>query len=114
MALSTLVSVFLTQTLVVIALLVIFLLLLSSVRTYAKLRHVPGPLLAALTDYPRLSWVLTGRAQEIHLEQHRKHGKIVRFGPNMVSVSDPNEIPNIYGFTGKYQKVSSAARFTSL
>ena len=76
---------------------------------HAKLRHIPGPFLASLTNIPRLRWVLTGKAHEVHTGLHRKYGKLVRFGPNMVSVSDPAEIPNIYGFNGKYIKVRKAA-----
>ena len=80
-------------------------LLVWTIRSYTSLRHVDGPFLASLTNWVRYSWVLTNRAHEIHLEEHRKHGKLVRFGPNMVSVADPSEIPNIYGFSAKYQKV---------
>ena len=75
-------------------------------RSYIRLWHVPGPLLAALTNFPRLSWILTGHAHDIHIALHRKYGKLVRFGPNMVSVADPAEIPNIYGFGGKFVKVN--------
>ena len=74
-------------------------------QSYAKLRHVPGPFLASLTNFPRLCWVLSNRAHDIHISHHRKYGKLVRFGPNMVSVGDPAEIPNIYGFNGKFVKV---------
>lgn len=113
MALLALLDIFETNHLMIV-LLAIVLVVFSWIHTYLKLRHVPGPFLAALSNCARFSWVLTGRAQAIHLEQHRKYGKIVRFGPNMVSVSDPNEIPNIYGFTGKFKKVSLAAILTSL
>jgi len=89
---------------VLASLLVTFLWLL---RSYLRLRHVPGPFLASLTNFPRLSWVLTGRAHDIHIGLHRKYGKIVRFGPNMVSVADPAEIPNIYSFSGKFAKVNA-------
>src|SRR2546429_8194413 len=93
----------LSPMLVVISLLAA--LLLWSLRSYARLRHVPGPFLASLTNIPRMSWVLSGRAHDVHISLHRKYGKLVRFGPNMVSVGDPAEIPNIYGFSGKFAKV---------
>lgn len=73
-------------------------------QSYARLRHVPGPLLASLTNLPRASWVVSNRAHDIHIALHRKYGKLVRFGPNMISVADPAEIANIYGFTGKFPK----------
>jgi hypothetical protein len=63
---------------------------------YMHLSNVPGPFLARLTNLQRAGWVASNRAHEIHIEQHEKHGDVVRFGPNMVSVSDPREIPKIY------------------
>lgn len=72
--------------------------------SYTRLRSIPGPFLASLTNLPRLLWVRNGNAHDIHITLHRKYGRLVRFGPNMISVSDPAEIPNIYGFNGKYPK----------
>ncbi|PVI03916.1 hypothetical protein DM02DRAFT_652151 [Periconia macrospinosa] len=43
-------------------------------------------------------WVNSNRAHEIHIKLHRKYGHTTRFGPNMVSVSDPKEINTIYSF----------------
>ena len=85
--------------------LAISLTLLWAVRSYIILRHVPGPFLAAWTNLPRLSWVMSNRAHDIHIQLHRQYGKLVRFGPNMVSISDPAEIPTIYGFNPIFQKV---------
>ena len=82
-----------------------FSFLLWSFYSYFRLRDVPGPSIAAWTNLPRLSWVLSNRAHEIHIQLHRQYGKIVRFGPNMVSISDPAEISTIYGFNPNFQKV---------
>ena len=82
-----------------------FSFLLWSFHSYFRLRHVPGPFIAAWTNLPRLSWVLSNRAHDIHIQLHRRYGKIVRFGPNMVSISDPAEISTIYGFNPIFQKV---------
>lgn len=80
-------------------------LLLVSIRSYWRLSHIPGPLLANFTNIPRFLWVLSYKAHEKHIEQHRKYGPIVRFGPNMVSVGDPAEIGTIYRFSKPWQKV---------
>ena len=77
---------------------------LWSVRSYLTLWHVSGPVWASLTNIPRVIWVLQGDAHDTHLALHRKYGSLVRFGPNMVSVSDPAEILNIYGSNGKFEK----------
>lgn len=76
-------------------------------RRYIKLRHVPGPFWARWSNLPRFSWVLGRRAHEIYISLHEKHGRLVRMGPNVVSVGDPAEIRNIYGITEKFKKVRS-------
>lgn len=79
-----------------------------NVQSYLRLRHVPGPWLAAWTNIPRLLWVASGNAHDIHLALHRKYGDIVRFGPNMISVQDPAQIGTIYSIHRKFAKVSHA------
>ncbi|KAA8652914.1 cytochrome P450 [Aspergillus tanneri] len=61
-----------------------------------RLRHIPGPFLASLTNFTRMSWVSTKKAHLIHQEIHQKYGDVVRLGPNMVSISDPSAILTIY------------------
>ncbi|KAF2104916.1 cytochrome P450 [Rhizodiscina lignyota] len=65
---------------------------------YSKLRSVPGPFLAAFTDLWR--W----RAQQKTLfygptlvKLHEQYGKLVRIGPNLVSISDPAAVNVVYG-----------------
>lgn len=72
---------------------------------YLRLRHIPGPFIPSISNIPRLYWVLTGRAHDIHIALHERYGSLVRMGPNMVSVGDPKEIGKIYGITGRYKKV---------
>ena len=85
-------------------------LLFRSVTSYLRLRQVPGPFLAAWTNFPRVSWVLSKRAHEIHIGLHEKYGDLVRFGPNMVSVADPREIPTIYPMRPGFVKVGMSER----
>ena len=75
--------------------------------TYLKLRSIPGPFFAALSDLPRLYWTWTRKPFEKHIELHHKYGPLVQLGPNMVSVADPAAISIIYGFNYNFQKVSS-------
>ena len=90
-------------------LLAISFLLLASyyIRVYVRLRHVPGPLLASLSNLARRSWVLTGNSHNIHLDLHKKYGKVVRFGPNAVSISDTRGVAEVYGLGARFPKVSS-------
>ncbi|KAL5333961.1 cytochrome P450 [Aspergillus crustosus] len=70
--------------------------LLHLALTYSRLRHIPGPFWARFTNLQRVSWVRTKRAHEIHHELHNKYGEVVRFGPDMVSLSNPAWIPVLY------------------
>ncbi|KAF2135595.1 uncharacterized protein K452DRAFT_293104 [Aplosporella prunicola CBS 121167] len=79
----------------------ISLLVHRIISDYLKLRHVPGPFFAAFSNLPRVSWVLSKRAHNKHIELHEKYGDLVRFGPNMVSCSDPTQIPTIYPLKGR-------------
>ena len=83
-------------------------------RTWARLRSVPGPLWASISDLPRLYWVWTRKPFLKHVELHKKYGKLVRLGPNMVSVADPGEIKNIYGFNYDFNKVRARSMPVSL
>ena len=72
--------------------------------SYIHLSHVPGPRVASLTNLARVSWVYSNRSHEKHIELHRQYGSFVRFGPNMVSVSDPAAIPQVYGLNSRFPK----------
>jgi hypothetical protein len=91
-------------TLLFIILLILFFTF-RVVRTYLKLSHIPGPIFAGFSNLPRVSWVLSKHAHDIHIELHEKYGDLVRFGPNMVSVADPAEIPTIYPLKAGFVKV---------
>lgn len=76
----------------------------NAFRSYMRLRHIPGPRLAALSNLVRRSWVTAGDAHQIHTDLHRRYGTVVRFGPNAIMVSQPKVIDNIYGFKNRFQK----------
>ena len=92
-----------------VSILSLLILSLYFFHSYILLREIPGPVLAAFSNLPRVSWILSKQAHDIHIDLHRKYGKLVRFGPNMVSVGDSAEIPTLYGFTGKFKKVRNGS-----
>ncbi|KAK4225578.1 cytochrome P450 [Podospora fimiseda] len=81
----------------------LFLLLLFYC-SWRRHRHVPGPFLASISNIPRLRWAWSGQAHRMHLQLHGKYGKLVRIGPNCISVGDPREIQKIYGTGVRMQK----------
>ncbi|EWG48595.1 hypothetical protein FVEG_16290 [Fusarium verticillioides 7600] len=60
------------------------------------LSHVPGPWFAGFTDLWRLLIVRGRRAQEVHIELHKKYGPAVRLGPQAVSIADTDALKVIY------------------
>jgi cytochrome P450 len=72
--------------------------------TYARLRDVPGPFIAKFTNLWRLLVVWRRDSHDTYLELHKKHGDLVRIGPNCVSISRPDMIQTIYGIQKGYVK----------
>lgn len=83
----------------------------------------PGPALASVSDWWRFWDVYRRRPDITQLALHRKHGDVVRLGPNCLSFSNPRAIKQIYGLnkgmtkSGFYpvqQAVSNGHRLPSL
>lgn len=70
------------------------------------LHRYPGPLWARFTDLWRYIDVRGRRPEATHIALHKKHGDIVRLGPNVLSFSDPKAIRTIYGLNKGFVKVS--------
>ncbi|ETN38114.1 uncharacterized protein HMPREF1541_07738 [Cyphellophora europaea CBS 101466] len=87
------------------------------------LNKYPGHPLAKVTDWWRFYDVWNRRPDITHLALHRKHGDIVRLGPNSLSFANPKALKQIYGLnkgmvkSGFYpvqQAVSNGHRLPSL
>ena len=82
----------------------LFLLCFHLFYTHWRLRHIPGPFLANFTDLWRLHQVSTRSSHETFLTLHKRYGDLVRTGPNCVSISKPDIIPDIYGISKGFVK----------
>lgn len=71
----------------------------------SPLRSIPGPFWAKFTDLWRLLDFCRATQIQTQQELHRKLGTAVRLGPNMVSLSDPSLLKQIYGTRGEFVKV---------
>jgi hypothetical protein len=89
----------------ILALIAFSVVVLNRLFSYLRLRHIPGPHFAALTNLVRRHWVSTGNSHDIHTGLHRQYGTVVRSGPNAVMVSQPKAIEKIYGFKQRFEKV---------
>ena len=69
------------------------------------LNKYPGHPLAGYTNWWRYFDVRGRKAQWTHIDLHRKHGDIVRLGPNVLSFANPRAIKTIYGLNKGMTKV---------
>ena len=74
-------------------------------RTWWRLRHIPGPFPASITNFQRVRWVTTKRAHLKLQGMHEKYGEVVRIGPNTVVFSNPEAIPTVYTARTGFPKV---------
>lgn len=81
------------------------LLTLQLCRTWWRLRHIPGPFPACITNFQRMRWIGTKRAHLILQQMHENYGEVVRIGPNMVSFSNPEAITTVYPMRPGFPKV---------
>ncbi|EMD60387.1 hypothetical protein GGP41_000714 [Bipolaris sorokiniana] len=68
------------------------------------LNKYPGPRLAGYTNWWRVLDVYTRNHHWNIIALHRKHGDIVRIGPNVLSFADPKAIKTIYGLNKGFTK----------
>ncbi|OQE14085.1 hypothetical protein PENSTE_c039G08490 [Penicillium steckii] len=91
------------------SILVIFAVLIIRLLTNRYKRgicDIPGPLLAKYTRLWKLHSVWKGDHHHTAIDLHKKHGSLVRIGPNHISVGDPNAIPVIYGLNKGFTKTA--------
>ena len=87
------------------------LVAISLYRRWQRLAHIPGPLLASLTNFWAAIKIWRGEMyHEFIQDLHARYGPVVRFGPNRVSFSQPEAVAEIYGTSHVYPKVSRVQR----
>lgn len=93
----------------------VFLLgiVLATKTRYRKgLKKVPGPFWASISPLDRIITSASGQQFKRHLEYHDKYGPVVRVGPNHVSFSNSDLIPQVYGITSRFYKVCLTKRMS--
>ncbi|KAF8586633.1 cytochrome P450 monooxygenase pc-bph [Ramaria rubella] len=79
-----------------------------------RIRTIPGPILAALSDTWLGYWAAQGcRSLQVH-ELHRKYGTFVRIAPNHVSISDPDALQIVYAHGNGATKSNFYDAFVSI
>ncbi|KAJ5590564.1 cytochrome P450 [Penicillium hetheringtonii] len=70
----------------------------------SPLKSFPGPFATSYTNIWRLWDVYRGRCDITQNALHRKYGSAVRMGPNILSLSDPNLIGQVYNTRSPWLK----------
>lgn len=83
--------------------------LVRLVRSYFRLSDIPGPKLARFTNVWRLRAQNSPEYSATLVRLHKRHGKLVRIGPNHVSISDPNAVPIVYTTRPVWDKARAKA-----
>ncbi|KAF4452110.1 hypothetical protein F53441_5043 [Fusarium austroafricanum] len=81
--------------------------IVSSVISWYRLRHVPGPFLAKFSYLWLARLALSGKQYEAHLELNKKYGPMVRVGPKEVLTDDLELLRKINGTKSLYAKGAS-------
>lgn len=85
-----------------------FIIILSiralQIRYRHDLRKIPGPFLASFSNIDRIWSCVREDQMNYHISLHRKYGRLVRVGPNHVSISGSNAIQQIYSISTKFIK----------
>jgi hypothetical protein len=95
------------------AILALLILRLLANRFKRGLRDIPGPAIAKYSRLWKFYSVWKGDHHLTEIDLHRKHGSLVRIGPNHISVGDPSAISTIYGLNRGFTKVCTLRRSTS-
>ncbi|KAJ5831933.1 hypothetical protein N7474_000244 [Penicillium riverlandense] len=70
----------------------------------SPLKSFPGPVPASFTNLWRMQDVFRGRCDITHNALHRKYGPAVRMGPNILSLSDPDLVGQVFTTKNPWMK----------
>lgn len=71
---------------------------------FHPLANYPGPLLGRLTQWYNVYHAYVGDKHILFYHLHQKHGTVVRFSPNSLSINDPVALKTIYAHGANVQK----------
>ncbi|KAI1618135.1 cytochrome P450 [Exophiala viscosa] len=84
-----------------------FFLTALLIRRYSKLRSIPGPFLASITDLWRTYQIEYGSFNESIGKWHERYGPFLRIGPNTVIIADSAAVSTVYSMHGEFKKADS-------
>ena len=94
----------LTAWLGVLAATILIFYLVSTIYSWSRLRHIPGPFFAGITTLWELSITYTGQEAWAYNNLAKKYGHLIRISPNTILTDDPDVIRRFSGVRGTYGK----------
>lgn len=91
-------------TLLFIGVITLSLYLATTVTTWARLRHIPGPFSAGFSKLWLIRRQMTGKLVLDFQDVCKQYGPLVRIGPDWVVTSDPAEIRRIWSLHSGYSR----------
>ncbi|KAK4097989.1 cytochrome P450 family protein [Parathielavia hyrcaniae] len=85
--------------------------LFARVRTWYRLRHIPGPPAVAWSKLWLARWQAGGKLLTHFRETSKRYGPIARIGPDWILVSSPSEIRRIWSVRSGYRRSSWETRY---
>ncbi|KAI5861641.1 BcABA1, cytochrome P450 monooxygenase [Durotheca rogersii] len=77
---------------------------ISSFASWYRLRHIPGPPLAAFSYLWIARVAKSGKQFWVYRDMYKKYGPLIRVGPNELSTDDPEVIKKIAGARSTYAR----------
>ncbi|KAF2088620.1 cytochrome P450 [Saccharata proteae CBS 121410] len=87
-----------------VPLLLVAAFVISTVRSWYRLRHIQGPWLASVSSLWLLRSSFSGHQWKDTFEASRKYGSLVRIGPNDLLTDDPDIIKRMSGVRSPYTR----------
>lgn len=84
---------------------------ISTVYSWYRLRHIPGPPFAALSYLWQFRVGLSGRRAEIYRHVNQEYGPLARIGPNELLANDPKLIMQMSAVRATFTRSSWYAAF---
>ena len=81
---------------------------------YHPLAKYPGPFVAKLSNVYSVWHAINGTRHSDLYKLHQKHGEVVRWGPNSVSVNSTSALNHIYGMKANVRKSTWYHAFNSI
>lgn len=84
---------------------------LSTIYSWYRLRHIPGPLLASISYFWQLRAGMSGRRAELYRDVNKKYGSLARIGPNELLTNDPKLIMHMSAARATFTRSTWYAAF---